>query len=117
MRALDQFYLKHEEPMQSCLLGLRDIILSVDKDITPEWKYKLPFFYYRGKMLCYLWIHKKYQHPYIGFVDGHLLQDEDLLIENRAKMKILLVNPEEDLPLEKINTLLKEVLYLRAKDN
>ena len=93
---LDEFYLKHNEPLQSCLLGLRDIILSVDSNITPEWKYKLPFFYYNGKMLCYLWIHKKYKKPYIGFVDGHLLNDEDLLVEKRAKMKILLINPPFD---------------------
>ncbi|RYF13743.1 MAG: DUF1801 domain-containing protein, partial [Flavobacteriales bacterium] len=89
---LDQFYLKQHEPYQSCLLGLRDIILSVDDEIIPEWKYKLPFFYYRGKMLCYLWIHKKYKQPYIGFVDGNLLDDEDLLVEKRAKMKILLID-------------------------
>lgn len=112
---LDQFYLKQAEPYKSCLLGLRDIILSVDRNITPEWKYKLPFFYYKGKMLCYLWIHKKYKQPYIGFVDGNLLDDESLLKEERAKMKILLVNPDEDLPIEKINTLLMKVLYFRKK--
>src|SRR5690606_37180555 len=95
---LDQFYLEKEEPYRSCLLGLRDIILSVDSNITPEWKYKLPFFYHRGKMLCYLWIHKKHKQPYIGFVDGNLLNNDDLLVEKRAKMKILLVNPNEDLP-------------------
>ncbi|RZJ99953.1 MAG: DUF1801 domain-containing protein [Flavobacterium sp.] len=110
---LDQFYLKQEEPFQSCLLGLRDIILSVDDEITAEWKYKLPFFYYRGKMLCYLWIHKKYKQPYIGFVDGNLLNDADLLVEKRAKMKILLIDPNEDLPTEKIGCLLHKVKEYR----
>ncbi|SOD13026.1 DUF1801 domain-containing protein [Pedobacter xixiisoli] len=110
---LDQFYLKQEEPFQSCLLGLRDIILSTDDDITAEWKYKLPFFCYNGKMLCYLWIHKKFKQPYIGFVDGHLLNDGDLLVEKRAKMKILLVNPNEDLPFEKIISLLTTNIKLR----
>lgn len=95
------------------MLGLRDIILTVDPNITAEWKYKLPFFYYKGKMLCYLWVHKKYKQPYIGFVDGNLLNDEDLLVEKRAKMKILLIDPNKDLPIEKINILLKNVLYLR----
>lgn len=110
---LDQFYLKQQEPIRSCMLGLRNIILNVDEHVTAEWKYKLPFFYHDNKMLCYLWIHKKYKQPYIGFVDGNLLDDEDLLVEKRAKMKILLVNPDEDLPMEKINILLKNVLYLR----
>lgn len=115
MRELDLFYLNKEEPIRSCLLGLRDIILSVDDEITAEWKYKLPFFYYKGKMLCYLWIHKKYKQPYIGFVDGNLLEDESLLIEKRTKMKILLVNPAEDLPFEKIIMMIKKSLYLRNK--
>lgn len=110
---LDQFYLKQNEPIQSCMLSLRDIILSVDDEITAEWKYKLPFFYYKGKMLCYLWIHKKYKQPYIGFVDGNLLDDEDLLVEKRAKMKILLIDYNKDLPLLKINNLLKLNLQIR----
>lgn len=110
---LDQFYLKLEEPFQSCLLGLRDIILAVDEDITAEWKYKLPFFYHQGKMLCYLWIHKKYKQPYIGFVNGNLLNDEDLLVEKRAKMKILLIDPQQDLPFEKIKSLLTTAIHLR----
>jgi len=41
---LDQFYVEKEEPFRSCMLGLRDIILSIDDHITAEWKYKLPFF-------------------------------------------------------------------------
>ena len=110
---LDQFYLKKEEPFRSCMLGLRDIILSINDEITPEWKYKIPFFYYKGKMLCYLWIHKKYKQPYIGFVNGNLLIDEDLLVEKRAKMKILLIEPDQDLPIEKINSLLRTVIALR----
>lgn len=110
---LDQFYLKREEPLQSCLLGLRDIILSTNDEITPEWKYKLPFFYYRNKMLCYLWIHKKHKQPYIGFVDGNLLNDEDLLVEKRAKIKILLIDPQEDLPYKKIKLLLATAIKAR----
>ncbi|WP_293300086.1 DUF1801 domain-containing protein [Pedobacter sp. UBA4863] len=115
MRDLDQLYLKQEEPFQSCLLWLRDSILTIDKDISPEWKYKLPFFYHKGKRHCYLWLHKKYKLPYIGFVDGNLLDDEELLVKKRAKMKTLLIAPELDLPIEKINTLLKNILYLRNK--
>jgi len=113
MRELDLFYLNKDEPIRSCLLGLRDVILAIDNHISPEWKYKLPFFYYKGKMLCYLWIHKKYTQPYIGFVDGSLLDDEDLLTEKRAKMKILLVNADEDLPIEKIVRLLKTSIRTR----
>ena len=109
---LDNFYLKFEEPIQGCLLALRDLILKHNHNITPEWKYKLPFFYFKGKMLCYLWIHKKHKQPYIGFVDGGLIDHPDLLQEKRARMKILLINPKADLPIEIINDILTSASYI-----
>ncbi len=42
-------------------LASREIILKQDKDIAPAWKYKTPFFCYKGKMFCYLCFHKKYK--------------------------------------------------------
>lgn len=110
---LDNFYLQKAEPEKSCFLALKDIILKHDSQITAEWKYKLPFFYYKGKMLCYLWIHKKFKKPYIGFVDGNLIDHTDLLQEKRAKMKILLIDQNEDLPIDKINLILNQAIKLR----
>jgi len=46
-------------------------LLSVDKEISPEWKFKLPFFYFKGKMFCYLWYHKKYKQPFNGIIVGN----------------------------------------------
>lgn len=109
---LDNFYLKQEEPTKSCLLALSEIILKSNKNITPEWKYRLPFFYFKGKMLCYLWFHKAYKMPYIGFVDGGLIEHENLLQEKRARMKILLIDENADLPLDKINTILTQAIYI-----
>lgn len=107
---LDNFYFQKEEPLKGCLLALRSVILALDEHITPEWKYKLPFFYYKGKMFCYLWIHKKYKKPYIGIVESKHIDHPDLLIEKRARMKILLIDAEEDLPVEKINGILKQAI-------
>lgn len=112
---LDRFYLEKEEPLRDCLLALRDIILNHDKQITKEWKYKLPFFYYKGKMLCYLWIHKKYKKLYIGFANGYLIDNDDLLMEKRSRMKILLIDENEDLPIEKITTILKQAIHTYKK--
>ena len=111
---LDNFYLKHKESARGCLLVLRDIILKHNNEITAEWKYKLPFFYFKGKMLCYLWIHKKYKNPYIGFVDGNLIAHADLLQEKRARMKILLIDQNEDLPVDKINAILKQAILVHT---
>jgi hypothetical protein len=109
---LDNFYLQKPEPNKSCLLALRDIILNYDKNITAEWKYKLPFFYYKGKMFCYLWVHKKFNQPYIGFINGNKINHPKLIIENRKQIKIMLFNPNEDLLLKTIKTILKQGIDL-----
>lgn len=112
LRPIDVFFLEKEEPVKSCLLFLREFIPTLDKCITEEWKYRLPFFYLNGRMLCYLWIHKKYKQPYIGVVEGNKLNHPDLLQEERARMKILLIDPTKDIPVKKIKLILKEAIAL-----
>lgn len=109
---LDIFYLKQEEQIRECLLALKTIILNFNQEITPEWKYKLPFFYYKGKMLCYFWIHKKYKQPYIGFVNGGRIDHPQLIQEKRARMKILLIDQNNDLPIKTIHAILNQALTL-----
>jgi hypothetical protein len=112
MKASDNFYLQHDEPVKSCLLALKEIILSQAKDITAAWKYGMPFFCYKGKMFCYLWVHKKYKQPYIGIVEGKYIHHPDLIIEKRARMKIMLFDPNKDLPINTIESVLHQALNL-----
>lgn len=93
MRPIDEYFLKHEEPTRSCLEFLRGHILKQDGNITEQWRYGMPFYYYKDKMFCYLWTHKKLKLPYIGIVEGKRIDHPDLLLEKRARMKILLIDP------------------------
>lgn len=111
LRAVDNFYLQQEEPIKSCLVALREIILSQNKNITAAWKYGMPFFCYNGKMFCYLWVHKKKHQPYLGIVEGKSIDHPDLIIENRSRMKIMLFDPGRDLPIEIIESILKQALF------
>ncbi|MGF2413147.1 DUF1801 domain-containing protein [Ferruginibacter sp.] len=108
----DNFYLQKEEPLQSCLLALKAIILAQDKAITSAWKYGMPFFCYKGKMFCYLWVHKKTQQPYIGIVEGKHFNHPDLIIEKRSRMKIILFDADKELPIKTINTILQQAINL-----
>lgn len=108
----DQYFLRQEEPVKGCLLFLRSYILRLDADITEAWKYGMPFYYYRQKRFCYLWIHRQYQQPYLGIVDGGRIQHPGLVTEKRTRMKILLIDPASDIPLEEIDRILKEVISL-----
>jgi hypothetical protein len=107
MREIDQFFLSKDEPVKSCLIFLRDFILDYDKNITEAWKYKMPFYCYKGKMFCYLWVNKKTLQPYIGIVEGRKIEHPLLIIEKRSRMKIMLLNATEDIPIKTIGTILK----------
>jgi hypothetical protein len=109
---LDQFYLKQEEPFRSALLALRDMITQHHPEITTALKYGMPFFCFRGKMFCYLWMHKQRNQPYIGWVEGKHLNHPDLRQEKRARMKILLIDAEKDIPVSTINHLLSQAIKL-----
>jgi hypothetical protein len=112
MRPIDNFYLQQEEPVKSCLLALRGIILSQDSNVAAAWKYGMPFFTYKGKMFCYLWVHKKLKQPYIGMVEGKHFDHPELIIEKRSRMKIMLLDPAKDLPVKTINTILQQAVNL-----
>lgn len=109
---LHNYYLNKEEPNKSCLLALRDIILSQDTNITETRKWGMPCFCYKKKMFCYLWTDKKTDKPYILMVEGKYLKHPDLEEGNRSRMKILKINPNKDLPIDTIEGILQEALDL-----
>ncbi|MDR3711906.1 MAG: DUF1801 domain-containing protein [Puia sp.] len=110
LRDIDNYFLQKDEPVKSYLLAMRDLLLRHDKNITEAWKYGMPFYCYKEKMFCYLWTHKKYEQPYLGIVEGERIHHPLLISEKRARMKILLLDPEKDIPLKTIKTILKEAL-------
>jgi hypothetical protein len=112
LRPIDDYFLRQDEPIKSCLGFLRSHILQSDTNITEAWKYGMPFYCYNGKMCCYLWVHKKYKQPYIGIVEGKSIDHPDLIIENRSRMKILLLDPVKDVPIKKIDKILKAMIIL-----
>ncbi|MDF2187701.1 DUF1801 domain-containing protein [Paraflavitalea sp. CAU 1676] len=108
LRAIDQFFLDKEEPVKSYLLAMRQLLLQFDPHITEEWKYSMPFYYYKGRMFCYLWVHKKYKQPYLGIVEGGRIEHPSLILEKRARMKILLFDMDKDVPVKTVHTILKK---------
>jgi hypothetical protein len=112
LRPIDNYFLQKEEPVKSCLQFLREHILKQDNNIVETWKYGMPFYCFKGKMFCYLWVHKKFKQPYIGIVEGKQINSPDLIREKRSRMKIFLLDPNKNLPVKKINMILKTTLTL-----
>jgi len=109
---LHLYYSSKEEPHQSCLLALRRIILDQDKNVNETRKWGMPCFCYKKRMFCYLWTDKKTDEPYLLLVEGKHLDHPELEAGDRSRMKIFRVNPEQDLPIERITDILQKALDL-----
>ncbi len=91
-------------------MQLRNFFLSYSPDAEERWSYGMPFYYFGKKRVDYLWFHRQKQVPYVGFVDGKLLDEPDLLAESRSRMKIFFVNPSRKLPAARLEELLNKVM-------
>ena len=116
MREIDNFFLFQGEPVKSCLQFLREHLLGFDENITEAWKYNMPFYFYKKERFCYLWIHTKTGQPYIGFTDGKRMEHISLMFEKRSRIKIMLIDPEKDVPVDDIDTVLKMAIAICRND-
>lgn len=112
LEELHNYYLTHTEPNKSCLLALRSIILNQDENITETQKYGMPCFCYKKKMFCHLWTDKKTNEPYVLMVEGKHLHHPELEEGKRSRMKIFRVDPNQDIPVKTIESILKNALDL-----
>lgn len=112
MDNLGAFYLDKPEPQKSCLLALREILLQADPNLTAEKKYGMPCFCWKSKALCYLWVEKKTEDPYILWVGGDKMDFPELEQGDRKRMKIQRFDPNADLPLEAIHRIFEAALNL-----
>lgn len=115
MNDTDSFYLDKQEPNRSCLLTMRNIVLNIDENVLEMRKYGMPCFCYGGKAFSYLWVDKKTHEPYFLLVEGKHLDHPLLETGDRSRMKILRANPNKDLPVDTINSILTQALNLYKK--
>ncbi|WP_313182378.1 DUF1801 domain-containing protein [Sphingobacterium siyangense] len=112
MQEIQHFYLNQKEPNKSCLLALRHIILQQDADVSETIKYGMPCFCYRKKAFCYLWTDKRTTFPYLLMVEGKHLDQVQLEAGQRLRMKTLPIDPQKDLPIDTIESILTAALTL-----
>jgi hypothetical protein len=113
MKTLETYYLSKPEPYQSCLLALRDIILSANADICHERKFQIPFFTYKDKKLGYLWLNGK--KLMLGFCLDKRLQDASPGVKPKDIYESMRIDPTQDIPIEIILTRLTHYLNIIDK--
>lgn len=113
-KELENYYLKQPEPIQSCLLALKSIILSVDKEISQRRTYQIPFFYYKEKKLAFLWVDRK--RLLFGIVTDRSLLTFPEGVRGRNQYESMEINPNEDIPIDDIvEKLRRQILYIWQK--
>lgn len=112
MNSTDAFFEKQEEPNRGVFLFLKKFIINYHSEITLHKKWGLPYFYFKGKPLCYLWKDKKTNQPYISFAKGLQLTNAALIQGDRKIFKILPINPNKDIDVDLIQKILEEAIKL-----
>jgi hypothetical protein len=107
---LQNYYYKQPEPIQGCLLALRDIILDIDKQISHRRKYQIPFFYYKEKSLGFLWVVRK--KIMVGFVTDKSVLTHEPGHRHKNKMETMLLAPDEDIPVKIITNKFIQLIEL-----
>ncbi|MDO9000792.1 MAG: DUF1801 domain-containing protein [Bacteroidota bacterium] len=112
---LDNYFFSLEEPHRSCLLFLRQFILNYSNQLSEQWKFNTPFYYYNNKWFCYISYHKKTKLIYIGFVQGYKIKHSKLLSEGRKQVKVFYIDPEKDIDVKNLNAIFKKACSLYKK--
>ena len=112
MNGLNRFYFEKEEPIKSCLLALKAIILEYNSNLEPRWYYRLPCFMLKKHIFCYLWIDKKTQFPYIAIGKGIKIDHPDLIQGKRTFVRLLMIDPNADIPIDKIHAIFDKAMVL-----
>ncbi len=112
MKPIDNFYFDQKEPVRSCLLALKSIITDYNTDFEHQWYYRLPCFMYQKQIFCYLWVDKKSQFPYIAIGKGVKLEHPDLIQGKRTFVKLLMIDPDKDIPVDKIHEIFNMAMRL-----
>jgi len=85
MNPAENYILNQSEPWRSILLHLQVVIESTVHKIELKYKYKIPFYYLKGKPFCYLNVTNGYVD--VGFWKGsQLILHKNNLVTGKRKI-------------------------------
>lgn len=91
MKPAEEYILNQPEHYRSIIFNLQIIIENQIPDLELLYKWKIPFYYYKGKPFCFLNVSHKKKFVDLGIVKGFEIKihKEHLISENRSIMKSL----------------------------
>lgn len=88
LNPLENYFLQQEEPLQSCMLYLRDWLKQ--QNLEESFKFSTAFYTFKGKMFCYMSVRKKDKQFYLGFVQGYKMKHPSLKKKGVNKLKCII---------------------------
>ena len=116
-KKIDAYIAKSADFAKPILLHIRELVHKACPDVEEKMKWSMPFFDYKGEMLCHMASFK--QHAVMGFWKASLMKDS-ILVEN-AKSETAMghlgkITSLKDLPSDKkITAWIKEAMALTDK--
>lgn len=110
MKPVDAYFLKQQEPYQSIMLYVRQVILKTLPNINERCSYKIPFYNLEKKPMIYLKILKGTNFVDVAFVQGVLLEKDFPELKNynnRKQVRSIQIKQIEDLDELRFVALLK----------
>lgn len=106
------FILNQPPRMAELLESVRAHLLAAHPAMEEKIRYGIPFFDYKG-MLFYL--NPVKDHIVIGIINGHLLADEEGLLQagDRKMIRHLPVHRPEDMEKEEVRAMIQQALLVR----
>ncbi len=114
MNPSETYILKQPAPYRSILLHLQVMVETTIPEVELFYKYKIPFYYYKKRPLCFLNASHKKQFVDICFVRGNQISihQEQLVTEKRKVMASLRYKSLEEIDDVLLIKVLKDVLTL-----
>lgn len=109
MKPAETYILSLKEPFLGIALQIKDCIEFSIPEIELKYKFNIPFFYYKGKMFCYLNFSPKKKYLDLCFYTQKNLLPFDyyLVSDNRKIVKSIRIYKEEDFDSELLIKILK----------
>lgn len=115
MKPADLYILNQPDKYRDILLHIVSVIENTIPEVTLEYKWTVPYFYYKKKPLCYLNASHKHHFVDIGFAKGFQLKQnqQHLVADNgRNTVKSLRYYSLDEVDNEVLISVLKEAIIL-----
>lgn len=115
MKPADLYILNQPDKYRDILLHIVSVIENTIPEVTLEYKWTVPYFYYKKKPLCYLNASHKHHFVDIGFAKGfQLKQNQQYLVADNGRntVKSLRYYSLDEVDNEVLISVLKEAIIL-----